>query len=59
MLRNKLVMGLKNEHMKKRLLVEDELTYDKNKFIALAMESAQRDVYKNHNQTLSVKKLYS
>lgn len=59
MLRDKLVMGLGNEQIQKRLLAEEDLTYDKAKKTALAMESAQRDVCEIHNQTLSVKKLYS
>ncbi|GFV94021.1 uncharacterized protein K02A2.6 [Trichonephila clavipes] len=43
MLRDKLVMGLKNENIQKKLLAEDKLTYEKAKSIAFAMESAQRD----------------
>ncbi|GFW04090.1 uncharacterized protein K02A2.6 [Trichonephila clavipes] len=59
MLRDKLVMGLKNENIQKKLLAEDKLTYEKAKSIALAMESAQRDVCEIQNQMVSIKKLHS
>ncbi|GFX44478.1 LYR motif-containing protein 4 [Trichonephila clavipes] len=57
MLRDKLVMGLKNENIQKKLLAEDKLTYEKAKNIAFAMESAQRDVCEIQNQMVSIKKL--
>ncbi|GFT40738.1 uncharacterized protein K02A2.6 [Trichonephila clavipes] len=53
MLRDKLVMGLKNENIQKNLLAEDKLTYEKAKSIAFAMESAQRDVCEIQNQMKS------
>ncbi|GFX04294.1 uncharacterized protein K02A2.6 [Trichonephila clavipes] len=59
MLRDKLVMGLKNENIQKKLLAEDKLTYEKAKSIAFAMESAQRDVCEIQNQMVSIKKLHS
>ncbi|KAF8784437.1 hypothetical protein HNY73_010114 [Argiope bruennichi] len=52
-LRDKLVMGLKNENIQKKLLAEDKLTYEKAKSIAFAMESAQRDVCEIQNQMKS------
>ncbi|GFV71180.1 transposon Tf2-8 polyprotein [Trichonephila clavipes] len=59
MLRDKLVMGLKNENIQKKLSAEDKLTYEKAKSIAFAMESAQRDVCEIQNQMVSIKKLHS
>ncbi|XP_055931978.1 uncharacterized protein K02A2.6-like [Argiope bruennichi] len=59
MLRDKLVMGLKNENIQKKLLTEDKLTYEKARSIAFAMESAQRDVCEIQNQMVSIKKLHS
>ncbi|GFY35277.1 polyprotein [Trichonephila clavipes] len=59
MLRDKLVMGLKNENIQKKLLAEDKLTYKKAKSIAFAIESAQRDVCEIQNQMVSIKKLHS
>ncbi|GFT31351.1 LYR motif-containing protein 4 [Trichonephila clavipes] len=53
MLHDKLVMGLKNENIQKKLLAEDKLTYEKAKSIAFAMESAQRDVCEIQNQMKS------
>ncbi|GFV49729.1 uncharacterized protein K02A2.6 [Trichonephila clavipes] len=58
MLHDKLVMGLKNENIQKKLLAEDKLTYEKAKSIAFAMESAQRDVCEIQNQMVSIKKLH-
>ncbi|GFW57499.1 LYR motif-containing protein 4 [Trichonephila clavipes] len=59
MLCDKLVMGLINENIQKKLLAEDKLTYEKAKSIAFAMESAQRDVCEIQNQMVSIKKLHS
>ncbi|CAL1280695.1 unnamed protein product [Larinioides sclopetarius] len=59
MLRDKLVKGLKNENIQKKLLAEDKLTYEKAKSIAFAMESDQRDVCEIQNQMVSIKKLHS
>ncbi|GFX09623.1 uncharacterized protein K02A2.6 [Trichonephila clavipes] len=55
MLRDKLMMGLKNENIQKKLLAEDRLTYEKAKSIAFAMESAQRDVCEIQNQMVLIK----
>ncbi|XP_054707489.1 uncharacterized protein K02A2.6-like [Uloborus diversus] len=59
MLRDKLVMGLRNENIQKKLLAQDNLTYAKAKEIAFAMESAQRDVHEIQNKMVSINKLYS
>ena len=42
-LRDRLVCGLANEHVQRKLLVEAELTYDRAKSIALAAEAAAKD----------------
>ncbi|GFY08149.1 uncharacterized protein K02A2.6 [Trichonephila clavipes] len=59
MRRDKLVMGLKNENIQKKLLAEDKLTYEKATSIAFVIESAQRDVCEIQNQMVSIKKLHS
>ncbi len=42
-LRDRLVCGLLNEHIQRKLLVEVDLSYDKAKAIALAAETATKD----------------
>lgn len=57
-LRDRLVCGLQNEQIQKRLLSEKDLTYDKALEIAMSMESAQRDVKELHG-AVGVNKLSS
>lgn len=47
-LRDRLVCGLLNENIQKRLLSEKDLTYEKALEISLSMESAQKDVKELH-----------
>lgn len=47
-LRDRLVCGLKNESIQKRLLSEKDLIYEKAVEIAVGMEAAQRDVKELH-----------
>lgn len=42
-LRDRLVCGLANEHIQRKLLVEADLTYDRAKAVALAAETATKD----------------
>ena len=42
-LRDRLVCGLANEHVQRKLLVEADLTYERAKAIAIAAEAAARD----------------
>jgi hypothetical protein len=42
-LRDRLVCGLLNEHIQRKLLTEADLTYDRAKAIAIASETATRD----------------
>ena len=50
-LRDRLVMGLRNESVVKRLLTEANLTFDKAQAIAVAMETAARDSREVSGQT--------
>ena len=59
MLKDKLVMGLRNESIAKKLLSVDNFTYAKAKEIAFAVESAQHDVWEIQSKILWVNKLFS
>jgi len=44
MLRDQLIWGLRDQHIKKSLLSEDDLTFKKCVELSLAMEAANNDV---------------
>jgi len=49
-LRDRLVCGLANEHIQRKLLVEAALTYDRAKTIAIAAETAVKDAVELRHQ---------
>jgi len=49
-LRDRLVCGLVNEHIQRKLLVEADLTYDRAKAIAIAAEMAVKDAVELRHQ---------
>jgi hypothetical protein len=51
-LRDRLVCGLANEHIQRKLLVEADLTYDRAKAIALAAETATKDAEELRKQPM-------
>ncbi|XP_062620772.1 uncharacterized protein K02A2.6-like [Saccostrea cucullata] len=62
MLRGRLVCGLRNEHIQKKLLSEAELTFTSATDIAVAMETAARDateLQSKHSPSASVHKLHA
>ena len=56
-LRDRFVCGLRNEAIQKKLLSVDKLTYEKALEIALAMESASKDVLELQNKQIPVQKI--
>jgi hypothetical protein len=57
-LRDRLVCGLANEHVQRKLLVEADLTYERAKAIAIASETATKDAEELRRQpTVEVNKL--
>ena len=56
-LRDRFVCGLQNEAIQKKILSVDKLTYEKALEIALAMESASKDVLELQNKQLPVQKI--
>ncbi|XP_033740319.1 uncharacterized protein K02A2.6-like [Pecten maximus] len=56
-LRDRLVCGLKNEHIQRKLLSEVDLTYDKAVDLSVAMETAARDTTELRG-SISVNKIH-
>lgn len=55
MLRDQLIWGLRDQHIKKRLLSEDGLTFKKCVELSLAMEAANNDVSQLEQRAESIK----
>jgi nucleoside-triphosphatase THEP1 len=53
-LRDRLVCGLANEHVQRKLLVEADLTYERAKAIAIASETATKDAEELRRQPAAV-----
>ena len=51
MLQNHLVAGIANSQMQRRLLTEDELTFQRAYDLAIAMEMADKDSHDLQHQT--------
>ena len=56
-LRDRFVCGLRNDAIQKKLLSVDKLTHEKALEIALAMESASKDVIELQNKQIPVQKI--
>ncbi|XP_069129175.1 uncharacterized protein [Argopecten irradians] len=57
-LRDRLVCGLKNENIQRKLLSEADLTYDRAVELSVAMETAAKDAIELRGNTGNVNKIY-